>query len=188
MNRGTDNDGGVERLACCRSGSWERASTWCTKHCSGHWLLATMPDVQKFQGNESQQQMYKSQFPQLKAEMNILTSSPNAKNRMAEQVASAMAKRTKKDKEMILIKIGWTLAVIPRNFASVIGELMWTVPRPRAFRNLLEKPGRLSLGMSGSNCTDIGIQVQVSSSKCSGMDMKQPSLPTNPLGGCKGAS
>ena len=54
---------------------------------------------------------------------------------------------------------------------------MWTVPSPRAFRNLLEKLGRLPLGMSGSNCTDIGIQVQVSSSKCSGMDMKQPSLP-----------
>ena len=74
-------------------------------------------------------------------------------------------------------KIGWTLAAIPRNFASVIGDLMWTAPRPRAFRNLLEKPGRLSLGMSGSNCIDIGIQVQVSSSKCSGMDMKQPTLP-----------
>ena len=140
-------------------------------------LLATMPDVQKFQGNESQQQMFKSQFLQLQAEMNILTRSPNAKNRMAEQVALAMAKPTKKDKEMILIKIGWTLAAIPRNFASVIGDLMWTAPRPRAFRNLLEKPGRLSLGMSGSNCIDIGIQVQVSSSKCSGMDMKQPSLP-----------
>ena len=65
-------------------------------------LLATMPDVQKFQGNESQQQMFKSQFLQLQAEMNILTRSPNAKNRMAEQVAFAMAKSTKKDKEMIL--------------------------------------------------------------------------------------
>ena len=54
---------------------------------------------------------------------------------------------------------------------------MWAVPRLRAFLNLLEKPGRSSLVMSGSNCTDIGIQVQVSSSKCSGMDMKQPSLP-----------
>ena len=54
---------------------------------------------------------------------------------------------------------------------------MWTVPRLRAFLNLLEKPGRSSLVMSGSNCIDIGIQVQVSSSKCSGMDMKQPTLP-----------
>ena len=50
--------------------------------------------------------------------MNILTSSPNAKNRMAEQVAFAMAKPTKKDKEMILIKIGRTLAAIPRNLLA----------------------------------------------------------------------
>ena len=103
IDRGTDNDGGVERLACCRSGSWERASKWCAKRCCGHWLFARAachkPDVQKFQGNESQQQMFKSQFLQLQAEMNILTSSPNAKNRMAEQVAFAIAKPTKKDKD-----------------------------------------------------------------------------------------
>ena len=43
--------------------------------------------------------MFKSQFLQLQAEMNILTSSPNAKNRMAEQVAFAIAKPTKKDKD-----------------------------------------------------------------------------------------
>ena len=81
-------------------------------------LLATMPDVQKFQGNESQQQMFKSHFLELQAEMSILTSSPNAKNRMAEQMAFAMAKPTKKDKEMIFIKIGWTLAAIPRNLQA----------------------------------------------------------------------
>ena len=34
----------------------------------------------------------------------------------------------------------------------------------------------LSLVMSSSNCTDIGIPLQVSSSKCNDMDIKQPSL------------
>jgi len=83
-------------------------------------LFAKLPEASVLKMDEQQHKVLAKDFEEFKGNMNAVV----AAGALAGQVTSAIAKPTKKDPHVTLLKVMWTFHALPRKYSYLIDVLM----------------------------------------------------------------